>query len=227
MTETPMALIDRLEGLHKRATPEQWHLWGERDLIENKIEDLLVIASAEMEVENQDTDTNSVFVCNIGASIAPVMEHSGGLGLANAKCIVALHNAFPSLAEAFRAMERKGNQFDDLMAVIVDLEPKCTDPQEFSGYFTPFNKLTDAVGRAWPVCPGFADSPYELVTQLIGERDELATKLAALEQRERELVEGLTMLLSLHDDPCPQDAATTRGHCRALLSRVPETEVKQ
>lgn len=78
-------------------TPGPWHVWGEADLHENNIEDLVIVASQVG--GDEQTDDNSLYICNIGAPLAPIAEHAGGIGLANARLIAASPELYDALDE--------------------------------------------------------------------------------------------------------------------------------
>lgn len=73
-----------------------------------------------------------------------------------------------------------------LADIVYELAPSLKEegPDGFSGYFAHFDEFTGHIQAAWPQEQlGYSQSPWELLTRLIDERDDLARQLA--QEREK------------------------------------------
>ena len=71
------------------------------------------------------------------------------------------------------------------MRDVVDREPALKDSfEDFDGFFVHWDEVADAMKAAGPEYEGYSESPLELITQLIDERDDL---LEQVNQAESEI----------------------------------------
>ncbi|HYE20126.1 MAG TPA: hypothetical protein VEA69_16890 [Tepidisphaeraceae bacterium] len=76
------------------------------------------------------------------------------------------------------------SEHERLYKIVTDLAPELVEEgaDHFDGYFVHWDQVIEAVSQAWPdTMVGYAESPMELVSRLIDERDALAAALAASE----------------------------------------------
>lgn len=84
----------------------------------------------------------------------------------------------------------------ELYNLVVEMAPDIAKDHggivaNFDGYFVHWDEVIKCACQAWPIPMGYSESPLELVTQIIDERDELAEKLRVAELERDHLAKAL------------------------------------
>jgi hypothetical protein len=102
------------------------------------------------------------------------------------------HNAV-TLDEAATTIERLQGEVDSVRQAMKQMEPDSDEPSldltdRLMGWFLPLNKIPRVLNDAWPNgAPGYAESPEELLADVVDLVDELRTANATLTRERDEL----------------------------------------